>query len=177
MRQKIYAAMMCGVLGLTPALGAAADVKIGYVNPGKVMEEAPQAQQARQKLKEEFDPRQRKLAAEQNELAEMEKKLERDSAVMSESERREREREILSRRRELRRDQEALREDFNIRRNEEMNQLQRRVQKAVVRLAEDRGFDLIVTDSVLYASDRIDITAQVIDALESRYDASSASGQ
>jgi len=88
----------------------------------------------------------------------------RDSATMSESERNKVERETLTQKRELKRTQDEFKEDLNIRRNEEMSKLQRELFDAVVAVAKEQKYDLIV-ESAVYASDRIDITDAVLKRL------------
>lgn len=143
----------------------AAEIKIGFVNAAKVSAEAPQADAAREKLEKEFQPRDQGLLTAQKEIRSLEEKLARDGAVMSEAERSGLERDILSRKRDLRRQQDEFREDFNMRRNEELARLQRRIIETIQQLAKEEKFDLIVSDGVVYASDRIDITPKVIDRL------------
>ncbi|HHJ40476.1 MAG: hypothetical protein AXA67_01105 [Methylothermaceae bacteria B42] len=139
----------------------AEEIKIGFVNVARVLEKAPQAAKAKKKLEQEFSPRDKKLVAQQKELKKLEEKLARDAAVMSESERRKIEREILSKRRELQRAQEEFREDFNIRRNEELAKLQKQVFEAIKALAKEEKYDLLLTDGVVYASDKVDVTEKV----------------
>ena len=148
------------------ATTGAADLKVGFVNAAKVSAEAPQADAARQKLEKEFAPRDQELLAAQKEVKSLEDRLNRDAAVMSESERANLERDVVSRRRDIRRMQDEFREDFNMRRNEELAQLQRRIIEVIQQLAKDEKFDLIVSDGVVYASDRIDVTAKVIERLQ-----------
>ncbi|NIR32068.1 MAG: OmpH family outer membrane protein [Gammaproteobacteria bacterium] len=152
-------------------------MKVGFVNPAKVLENAPQAKEAREQLEQEFAPRERKLSTAETTLREMEERLKRDGAVMKESERRELEREILAERRELKRDQQAFKEDLNIRRNEETRKLQRQLYQTIVSMAEREGYDLIVTDGVVFASERVDITDKVLERLKERHRAGSAGGQ
>ena len=106
---------------------AVAELRIGFVNAAKLLEEAPQAAAARDNLQQEFAPRDRELVSMQKEIKALEEKLGRDAAVMSESERRNLERDILNRKRDLKRSQDVFREDFNLRRNEELGKLQRLV--------------------------------------------------
>ncbi len=141
--------------------GWAEEIKIGFVNVARVLEKAPQAAKAKKKLEQEFSPRDKKLVSQQKELKKLEEKLARDAAVMSESERRKIEREILSKRRELQRAQEEFREDFNIRRNEELAKLQKQVFEAIKALAKEEKYDLLLTDGVVYASDKVDVTEKV----------------
>jgi outer membrane protein len=86
---------------------------------------------------------------------------------MGEAERRRLDRQSRDQRRELKRAQEEFREDFNLRRNEELGKLQRLVYEAIVILAKEEGFDLIVNDgAVIFASTQVDITDKVISRLK-----------
>lgn len=144
---------------------ASADIKIGFINPIKVLEMAPQAEAARNELEREFAQRKDDLEAEDTGIRRAEEKLGRDSAIMSETERQKLERDILSRKRDVRRAKEEFREDLNLRRNEELAKLQKEVLKVINELAKEKGFDLIVGEGVVYASDAIDISEQVLQRL------------
>jgi len=148
------------------SVAGAAELKIGVVNTAQLLQEAPQAQSSSKSLENEFAPRERKLLESQKEIKEKEERLMRDSAVMSESERRKAERDLLSMRRDLKRSQDEFREDLNIRRNEELGKLQRIISKIIDDLAKEKGFDLILGENVIYATDRIDITRQILDRLD-----------
>lgn len=151
------------------AYGAEAEVRVGFVNTARVLEKAPQAEAARAKLQQEFAPRDADLVARQKKAKAMEERLKRDGAVMSEEERRKLEREILGEQRELKRARDEFSEDLNIRRNEEFAKLQREVAEAIVAIAKDAGYDLILEAGVVYASKRVDITDDVIAGLLKRY--------
>lgn len=148
-----------------PAL-ALAEVKVGFVNTVKLMEEAPQAKAAISKMEAEFAPREKELVAMQREIKQAEDKLSRDSAVMSDSERGKLERDLVSQKRDFKRSQDEFREDLNIRRNEELSKLQRRLYDAIVDLAKAENYDLIVSEGVVYASTSIDITDAVLARLK-----------
>lgn len=160
------------VIGLVLLLGAAvlpataAELKIGAVNPARISAEAPQADLARERLEREFAPRDQELAALKKDLRALEERLQRDGAILSDTERRELERDILAQQRDIRRAQDEFREDFNIRRNEELAKLQRRIVETIHVYAKENNFDLIVSDGVIYASDRVDITDQIIKRLD-----------
>ncbi len=148
-----------------------AETRIGFVNLGRVSAEAPQAEAARAKLEEEFSPRDREIAAEQSDIRNLEDRLSRDGAIMSEEEQRRLQRDVVSRKRELRRIQDEFREDFNMRRNEELGRLQRYIFETISGVAERNGYDLVVSDGVVYASDQVDITDLVLDRLRRDYEA------
>ncbi len=144
---------------------SAQEVKIGFVNSARVLQEAPQAEHARVKLQSEFEPRDKKIVAMQKKLKKFEDEMNRDAAVMSESVRKKKEREMLALKRDVKRAQEEFNEDLNLRRNEELNILQQKVYDAIVSLAKEENYDVILGDSVMFASKRVDITDKVIKRL------------
>jgi outer membrane protein len=142
-----------------------AEIKVGFVDTAKLLESAPQAKSAQSKIELEFSPREKELVALQREIKTKEDNLARDSAVMSESERSKIERDILAKRRDLKRSQDEFRDDLNIRRNEVLAKLQKDLFEAVVNLAKEQKFDLILTQGVVYSSDKVDITDSVLKKL------------
>ena len=160
---------MLALLCLAAVHAGAADYKVGFVDAGKVLEEAPQAEDARSRLEKEFAPRDRTLIKTQKEIRDLEDKLVRDGAVMSESERTRVERDLRARKRDLKRQQDEFRDDLNLRRNEELQKLQRQVFEAIQRLAKQDKYDLIVGDGVIFASSRVDVTSKVIDYLKQKF--------
>lgn len=160
------AAVFAASLVAAPIAGAAEAMKIGFVNAAKILDKAPQAEQARNRLEKEFAPRDKELVDQQKSLRKVEERLAKDGAVMGDSERANLEREVVAKRRDLKRAQDEFREDFNLRRNEELGKLQKRVFDVIVALAREEHFDLIVNDAaVIYASDRIEITDKVLSRL------------
>jgi outer membrane protein len=173
--KKLYFMKRCLVVAsvLLMPLGAfAADtggIKMGVVNAVKVLESAPQAEEARKRLETEFAPRDRRLVDAQKALKGKEDKLSKDGAIMSETERRNLERDVLNGRRELKRDQDEFREDLNFRRNEEFGKIQRQVVEAIQSVAKEEGFDLVLGEGVIFANDKVDVTAKVVDRLKQSY--------
>lgn len=146
------------------ALGA--EVRVAFVNVAKLLEEAPQADDARAKLEKEFAPRDRELLAAQREIRQIEDRLLRESSGLSDAERSSLELDLRTRRREVKRQQDEFRDDLNLRRNQELAALQRQVIEAVQGLAKREGYDLVMTEGVVYASARVDITDKVLDRLK-----------
>jgi outer membrane protein len=153
------------MLGVAVLPAPAAEPKIGVVNAQKVLEKAPQAEAARKRLEAEFAPRDKELAEMQKEMRKNEERMEKDGMVMSEAERQKLDREIVSQKRELKRAQEEFRDDLNLRRNEEFGKLQKRIAEVILAVAKENNYDLVLTDGVLYASDKVDITETVLTRL------------
>jgi outer membrane protein len=153
-------------LAAAGSVHAQANIKVGVVNVGRLLEQAPQTQRAMQALEAEFAPRQRDLVAQQTELQEKQETFRRDASVMGEAERLSLEREIRDGTRDLQRADAEFREDYNIRRNEELGELQRSLLTEVQSFARAEGYDLVVSD-VLYYSSGVDITADVLESMQS----------
>ena len=160
-RAAIGMALVTGLL--LPA--AAAELRIGYVNAVRVIEEAPQGAAALKKLEAEFGPRDQALVALQSRIRALEEGQQKPGAALSDSERRSREREVLALKRELKRATQEFREDYNQRRNDELAALQQVVRKAILEIAKQERYDLILHEGTLYASERVDITDQVLKKL------------
>ena len=139
--------------------------RIGFVNATKVFEESPQYNAARDRLQTEFERREKGLLADQEQLKQLEAKLQRDGAVMSESEVKRLERDILSRQRKLKNAQTEFREDLNLRQNEEFKKLRKQIREVIQEVGKAEGIDLIVSDGVVYFSKRIDISDLVLERL------------
>ncbi len=174
-QQPLVFALAILVLSHLTAVNAA-EVKVGYVDAARLLEEAPQAQVATQHLKEEFAPREDEMIAIQNELKQLQERLDRDGAIMSETERKRIGLDILARKRELRRLQEDFREDINLRRNDAIGSLQQLIKKAIEDVGREGKYDLIFYEGIAYANPALDITDVVLEGLK-KLDAQSGKKQ
>lgn len=147
------------------ANSVAAELKIGYVQVDKLLQEAPQTAESGKKLEKEFSPRSQELDRLQKQIRELEAALDKDRLTTTDAERRNRERDASNLKLEFQRKQRELREDINLRKNEELAVLQERINKAVTTVAESESFDLVVYGGVAYASKKIDITDKVLKLL------------
>jgi len=167
-RQSIFGAMLtAAALVAAPDAGAQA-LKIGVVNFGRLLEESPQAKAAQSALEAEFMPRQRDVAAQQKSLQEKADKLQKEAAVMSEADRVRTEREVRDLELNVNRRFKELQEDLNLRRNEEVGKMQRALLQEVQAYARTNGFQLVLSEGVLFAADGIDITPQVVAAIKAK---------
>lgn len=165
MKKVIFAVMLA--TGFLVSAPAAAEIKIGVVNVPRLFDESPQSSAANQAMQQEFAGQQRELQAQQKELRDLEEKLTRDAAVMSETERRDMERRFRDLQREMTRKQQQFAEDLNLRRNEELDRIQRLIQREIQAYAVEQNYDLVLTDSgVGYASTAVDITEDMLRRLE-----------
>jgi outer membrane protein len=167
-RHTVFGALIViATLAAAPVAQAQA-LKIGFVNFGRLLEESPQAKAAQQALEGEFMPRQREVAAQQKSLEEKSDKLKKEAVVMSEADRVRTEREVRDLELNVQRRFKELQEDLNLRRNEEVGRMQRALLQEVQAYAKANGYQLIVSEGVLFAAEGIDITPQVVAAIKSK---------
>lgn len=152
-----------GTLVTAPAW---AELKIGVVDYGKLVEESPQYKAMQDALRNEFTPRQRELQNQQTNLKSKEEKLQKDAATMTQDQRANAEKDLRDSYRELARKQSEVQDDFNARRNEESSRLQKTLSEQVRIYAKAQNFDLIIADGVIYTTPTIDITPQVLAAMQ-----------
>ena len=169
---KIYALLMAAItlsaLTSSPAIYAADNYKIGVVNAIRILEQSPQAEKMRKQIEKEFAPRDRELVAAQKKLKELEDRLTKDAAIMSESERKKLERDIVNQRRDLKRSQDEFREDLTFRRNEEIAKIQKEIVDAINTVAKTNAYDVVLSEGVIFASAKVDISQTVIDHLNKK---------
>jgi outer membrane protein len=159
-----YSLLILGLLSLAVS-AQAADLKIGYVQVDKLLQDAPQSAESGKKLEKEFLPRSQELEKMQKQIKDLQTAMEKDALTMSEADRKNKERDLTNLQVEFQRKQRELREDINLRRNEELGSLQDRINKAVTAVSEAEGYDLVVYSGVAYASKKIDITDKVLKSL------------
>jgi len=162
---KLLKCILLASLFTYSVTGHAAELKVGYVQVDKILQEAPQTVETGKKLEKEFNPRSQELERMQKQIRDAETALSKDSLTISETDRRNKERDVANLKIEFQRKQRELREDVNLRKNEELGALQDRINKAVDAVAETEGYDLVIYGGVAYASKKIDITDKVLKSL------------
>lgn len=155
------------LIGASISNVSAEDYIIGFVSTQRLLSESPQAENLRAQIEKEFAPRDRQLQADQKKLEDMQERLTKDAAIMSESERAKLERDILTSRRDNKRNLDELREDVTLRQNEEYGKLSKVIGNAINVVAKEHKLDLVLRDSaVVFVTPKIDITNLVIDYLK-----------
>lgn len=138
--------------------------KIAFVSTERIFREAAPAKAAQSKLEQEFAKREKDLADMAARLKAQSEKLDKDAAVLSESDRVKRQRDLADLDTEFQRRQREFREDLNQRRNEELSVVLERTNGVIRKIAEAEKYDIVFQEAV-YASKRIDITDKVLKEL------------
>jgi outer membrane protein len=166
-KQLRLAAIACLCMASLPAVSE--DLRIAVIDPNRVVEESPQYDAAREALRAEVTDRETSLIEQQENIDELNDRLERDGALMSEDEITRLQDDIRTRTRRLRYAKAEWQEDFARRQTELRTKLVKQVEEVVKRVAEEQAVDIILSEGVIYSSDRVDISSEVIDRLKQEF--------
>lgn len=156
--------VLCAV-SLVPMMNISAqELKIGIVQSERIMREAPQIKAAEAKIEQEFSKRGKELEETAARLKAMSEKLDKDAAILPESDRVKRQRDLIDLDKDFQRKREIFREDLAQRKNEELSVVLERVNKVIRQISEAEKYDLVLQEAI-YFSPRIDITDKVLKAL------------
>ena len=139
--------------------------RIGFVDIPYLIDRAPQAVDAEQRLETEFAPRQAELEQQRAELAALTARLADSTLELDDLQRTQDDREARGLERRIRRSEQDFREELNIQKNNEFKKVRILVLEAIARFGKTNDYDLIVSDGVLYADKRIDVTERILESL------------
>jgi len=142
-----------------------AGLKMGFINWDRLLQESPQSQEASAALEDEFAPRFRQIVALQTELEAKAAQLEKDAEVMGATELDNANRALRNDQRELVRAQNEFREDRDIRNNELLGAVQQEIALVVNDFGKTNGYDLILARGIVFVSEKVDVTQQILDRL------------
>lgn len=171
-QQVLISALLWAVVSISWSVAEAAAVLVGKVDVQKVLTTVEQGKRVRDKLKKDFDKKQKQLKKGEDRIRKMQQELQKQSLVMNQKTKAKKEREIQEEILKL----QKLTMDFQ-------QEIQRREQKLKVPLLENvrtvvdevskkAGVDLTVETStapIMYAKKSKDITGMVIKAYNSKY--------
>lgn len=169
MSSRWRAVGMAGVLGLVAAAAPAwADLKIGVIQYARLMQESPQGKAVQEALRAEFAGKQKELQSQQAALKAKEDSYQRDQVTMSTDQRAALEKALRDGNRDLSLRATEYQDDFNARQNQELSKLQKTLVEEVQNYALAQKFDLVLADGVIFSSPVLDITPQILTALQAR---------
>jgi outer membrane protein len=150
------------------AAGADAS-KIAVVNLQTVLETSVAGKAAQNELKTQKDKLEADLKQKGTDLQELEKRLQRESMVMSKETREEKERELRIKASDFQALQKRYRSDLQDLERRLMGQLQKDISDLVAEIGKKEGYVLIISNiGVLYALPAMDITNRLIQDLNAK---------
>jgi outer membrane protein len=157
-------------LAVAATNGSAADnMKIGVVNVEKVLEISTTGKAVQSELKTQKDKLEGDLKQRANEIQEMEKRLQREAAVMSKETREEKEREYRIKASDFQALQKNYRSDLQDLERKLMGQLKKDIDGLMSEIGKKDGYLLIIsTIGVLYSQPSTDLTDRLIQELNAK---------
>jgi outer membrane protein len=150
--------------------------RIAYVNAPWILNNSPQIKVVEQALKKAFSEREEALRKRQDELDALEDRLREEGQDLGEDEARQLERELVSGKRRLKISQQEFQEEVALRQNEELNKLRRQIREVVQAVAKSKRVDMVFETAVVFVSDRVDISKDVLDRLKQEFRATGFEG-
>jgi outer membrane protein len=147
----------------------AQQLRVGYVDMKRVLDSAPQVLAGRDQLDLEFRPRNEAIEFQERQVQTMEDRLQLGD--IAEDARIRLERDLREMRRNVNRQKEDLRDELSFRRTEEVQKLEDQINQSVQVIANNNGYDLILSSPVVYADPSLDITQLILDQLRLEYEA------
>ncbi|MCP4077216.1 MAG: OmpH family outer membrane protein [Gammaproteobacteria bacterium] len=148
------------------SLNAQAELKAAYINSEKILQNAPQAVKAIELMKKEFQTRERALRDLAQNTQSQEESLRKEGAIMSDAQKKKIENEILEKKRKIRFDTQSLKEDVDLRRKQEIQKVRTSITAVINSYGKKHGYHLIFTEGVAFASDKVDITDEILEELK-----------
>jgi len=157
---------------LAPAPASSADLKIGYVDLQKALNEVDEGKTAKAQLKKDFDLKQKKLDEAQEEFKRLKADFDKQAVVMSEEVRRDKQGVLDRKFSEVQGLFVQLQKELSEREREMTRGIFDKMGGIIREIAEAEGFTMIFekTDSgLLFAPPTLDITEPLVRRYNTRY--------
>lgn len=140
--------------------------KLGFVDLQRLIEEAPQMRDWRERLQREFAARNRELALEATSIDELKRKRDTEGALLSTEQLAQLSRQIDTGERALRRARSELASLESVRKNEALDAISKRIGEAAASAAKARGFNAVLTrENAVFIDPALDLTTPVLEQL------------
>jgi len=137
--------------------------KVGVVDLQKIMQTSSQMKAIQTKLEGQFKPRRDKLVATETGLKADMDKFKRDSAVMSQAEKKALEKKIVSTQQKFELEGQQYQQELSTAHNEAMEELYGKIRQAISKVAASEQFDLILQkDAAPFSISKLDLTDKVL---------------
>ncbi|WP_158583345.1 OmpH family outer membrane protein [Salinisphaera sp. Q1T1-3] len=166
MAVAVLAIGLCLSAGAASAQPTRPGTKVGVVDLDRLVSESPQADKAKTNMAKRFAGRKDALERASDKLKQAIDQLNTESDQLSESQRNDREQSIREQKHELELQQSHYNDDVSAAEKKELSAMRADLRNVIDTYAREKGYDLILGNSVLYARDSVDITDAILDRLK-----------
>ncbi|MBL4772713.1 MAG: OmpH family outer membrane protein [Alcanivoracaceae bacterium] len=142
--------------------------KIGFVDMETLINNSPQINHARATISSEFEVPYTDIEQKESDLELLENRITKDGTIMSLSELGKLQERARILDRQVRRAKEDLKDAISIRNNQILNNIQEELKIVVEQYAIENNYDAILINAILYVSDEMDITQEILQVLKEK---------
>ncbi len=169
-RAGLFSLVLAGCAAASAQTGA--PVKLGIVDMRRAILETAEIKKASADLEAKYKPRQEEGQRLQKQLADIQAQIQNGQGKLSQAQETDLQTQGQRRQRELQRISDDLQSDVEKDRNEILGKAQANMQAIVRKLAEDKGFDIVVDSSTtIYYKTALDVTNDAITAYNAAHPA------
>ena len=162
---------ICILMMLSFSIAHAADLKIGVVSVEKILSEAPQVEAVNKSMMEKFGDKRVELQELGKQIKTMEENYKRNELVMTEDKLNELKNKIIGNMQAFKQKEAILGREVQTMRNQELTALQQSIRDIINDIAKKNGYDLVLSEGVVFAKDEFDISSQVLEQMKKNFKA------
>ena len=148
---------------LSTSAAFAEDMKVGYVDMQRALNETDDGRKAKEKLKKDFDQKQKELDEQQNQLKKDMEDLEKKRTLLPADKVREKEAELRARLEKVQQTYVRHQQDLSGKEQKETAKIFERMTKIIQEIAAAENFSMIMDKSALvFAKPHLDLTNELI---------------
>ena len=142
------------------------DLKIGFVNARILLAQSPQVEAATIAMTERFSGETQELKDLDTELKSLKENYKRNELVMTEDKLKELQAKYFAKVNIFKQKEATLAQESKVMRDQEMAVIQKTINDAIQLVAEREKFDLILSEGVVHANEKVDITTSILDEIK-----------
>ncbi|MDH3343220.1 MAG: OmpH family outer membrane protein [Gammaproteobacteria bacterium] len=147
----------------------AADLKIGFVSVQQLLTQAPQVEAVNTAMIERFGGKKQELQDLEAEIKTMQENYKRNELVMTEDKLAELKDKLIAKVQIFKQKEGTLAQEVKVMRDQELAVLQKSVRDIINDIAKKDGYDLILSEGVVHASEQIDITEKILEEMKKAF--------
>jgi len=151
---------------------AANDAKIGFVSVERILTEAPQVAAVNSQMEQRFGSKKQELLDLESEIKTMQENYKRNELVMTEDKLNELKNNIIGKVQAFKQKEAVLTQEVSTMRSQELAVLQQSIRSIIQDIAKTGKYDLVLSEGVVFASEKLDITDQVLDKMKKAFEES-----
>jgi len=166
LRMKKIIIVALSVMAICSNAIAADNLKVGFVSVEKLLTQAPQVEAVNADMLKRFGGKKDELVAMEAEIKTMQENYKRNELVMTEDKLTELKTKLYNKVQIFKQKEQVLGQEVNTVRSQELAVLQKSVREIIQNVAKKDGYDLILSDGVVFAADKLDITNVILEQMK-----------